>query len=98
MSCGRTHPAHAPARSPARASSLPMVPPDHRVARSRQFGSERECTWLAWRSMVARVSTAYEPATALVVVDVQNDFADPSGSLYVRGGEEDIPFVNEEIR
>src|SRR5436309_1241683 len=25
--------------------------------------------------------------TALLVVDVQNDFADPKGSLYVRGGE-----------
>jgi nicotinamidase/pyrazinamidase len=46
----------------------------------------------------ARMSTAYEPATALVVVDVQNDFADPSGSLYVRAGEEVVPFVNEEIR
>jgi nicotinamidase/pyrazinamidase len=44
------------------------------------------------------VSTTYDPATALVVVDVQNDFADPSGSLYVRGGEEVVPFVSEEIR
>ena len=26
--------------------------------------------------------------SALVIVDVQNDFADPSGSLYVAGGEE----------
>lgn len=30
----------------------------------------------------------YDPTTALVVVDLQNDFADPSGGLYVRGGEE----------
>jgi nicotinamidase/pyrazinamidase len=29
----------------------------------------------------------YDPATALIVVDVQNDFADPAGSLYVKGGE-----------
>lgn len=28
-----------------------------------------------------------DPRTALIVVDVQNDFADPSGSLYVPGGE-----------
>ena len=28
----------------------------------------------------------YGPRTALLVVDVQNDFADPSGSLYVPGG------------
>ena len=29
---------------------------------------------------------AYDPRTALIVVDVQNDFADPTGSLAVRGG------------
>jgi len=40
----------------------------------------------------------YRPGTVLIVVDVQNDFADPSGSLYVRGGEEVVPFVSEEIR
>jgi nicotinamidase/pyrazinamidase len=40
----------------------------------------------------------YDSATALVVVDVQNDFADPAGSLYVKGGEAIIPTVNEEIR
>jgi nicotinamidase/pyrazinamidase len=40
----------------------------------------------------------YRPATALVVVDVQNDFADPSGSLSVRGGSEVVPVVNREIQ
>ena len=44
---------------------------------------------------MARVD--YDPTTALVVVYVQNDFADPKGSLYVSGGEEVIPGVNEEI-
>jgi nicotinamidase/pyrazinamidase len=39
----------------------------------------------------------YNPATALIVVDVQNDFADPDGSLYVEGGEEAIPLINIEI-
>jgi nicotinamidase/pyrazinamidase len=39
----------------------------------------------------------YDPTTALLVVDVQNDFADPSGSLYVPGGEEIVAFVNAEI-
>jgi nicotinamidase/pyrazinamidase len=38
-----------------------------------------------------------DPATALLVVDVQNDFADPGGSLFVRGGEEIVPVVNAEI-
>lgn len=36
----------------------------------------------------------YERDTALVVVDVQNDFADPDGGLYVAGGEEVVPVVN----
>jgi nicotinamidase/pyrazinamidase len=40
---------------------------------------------------------AYEPRTALLVVDVQNDFADPAGSLWVRGGEEVVDAVNHEI-
>jgi len=30
----------------------------------------------------------YDATTALVVVDLQNDFADPAGGLHVRGGEE----------
>jgi nicotinamidase/pyrazinamidase len=43
------------------------------------------------------MSTVYDPMTALVVVDVQNDFADPEGSLYVRGGEEVVDAVNAEV-
>lgn len=39
----------------------------------------------------------YDPTTALVVVDVQNDFADPSGSLAVRGGEDVISYINAQI-
>ncbi len=39
----------------------------------------------------------YGPDSALVVVDVQNDFADPQGSLYVSGGEDAISFINEQI-
>jgi nicotinamidase/pyrazinamidase len=40
---------------------------------------------------------AYDVRTALIVVDVQNDFADSAGSLYVRGGEEIVPPINEQI-
>jgi nicotinamidase/pyrazinamidase len=40
---------------------------------------------------------AYDERSALIVVDVQNDFADPAGSLYVRGGEEVVPVVNAQI-
>ncbi len=39
----------------------------------------------------------YDATTALVVVDVQNDFADPSGSLYISGGEDVVPRVNAEV-
>ena len=38
----------------------------------------------------------YDEHTALLVVDVQNDFADPAGSLYVAGGEEVPSVANRE--
>lgn len=41
--------------------------------------------------------TTYDAGTALVVVDVQNDFGDPDGGLYVAGGEEIVDGVNEEV-
>jgi nicotinamidase/pyrazinamidase len=40
---------------------------------------------------------ALDATTALVVVDYQHDFADPSGSLYVSGGEEILPGITEHI-
>jgi nicotinamidase/pyrazinamidase len=40
---------------------------------------------------------AYEPWTALVVVDVQNDFADPAGGLAIRDGAAVVPILNAEI-
>ena len=36
----------------------------------------------------------YDPATALIVVDVQNDFADPAGGLSVTGGSGVVPGLN----
>jgi nicotinamidase/pyrazinamidase len=39
----------------------------------------------------------YDGATALIVVDVQNDFADPAGGLYVSGGEDVVPLVSVEV-
>ena len=39
----------------------------------------------------------YDRSTALVVVDVQNDFASPEGGLSVRGGEGIIGRINEEV-
>ena len=40
----------------------------------------------------------YDARTALVVVDLQNDFADPAGRLAVTGGEAIIPAVNDAVR
>ena len=39
----------------------------------------------------------YDARTALIVVDLQNDFADPKGSLAVHGGANIVPIVNREI-
>ncbi len=47
----------------------------------------------AYRCLMA----SYDTKTALIVVDLQNDFADPSGSLYVDGGEEVVAASNIEI-
>ena len=43
------------------------------------------------------MTQTYDPTTALVVVDVQNDFADPAGGLYVQDGEQVVPAVNAEV-
>ena len=42
--------------------------------------------------------TGYDPRSALVVVDLQNDFADPAGSLFVRGGDELVGRINDELQ
>lgn len=41
---------------------------------------------------------AYDTDTALVVVDVQNDFADPDGNLHVDGGDAIVDGINDEVR
>lgn len=40
----------------------------------------------------------YGRTTALIIVDVQNDFADPHGSLFVEGASGVIRMVNGEVR
>ncbi len=40
----------------------------------------------------------YDQATALIVVDVQNDFADPAGALSVTGGAAVVPLIDEQVR
>lgn len=44
------------------------------------------------------MTTVYPAGTALVVVDVQHDFAHPDGGLYVAGGDEVVPRVDAEVR
>jgi nicotinamidase/pyrazinamidase len=39
----------------------------------------------------------YDGSTAVIVTDVQNDFADPRGSLYVQGGDDVVAVANREI-
>jgi nicotinamidase/pyrazinamidase len=39
----------------------------------------------------------HDATTALIVVDVQNDFADPAGSLSVAGGAAIVPYLNGQI-
>ena len=43
-------------------------------------------------------NTRYDEKTALIVVDMQNDFADSDGSLSVKGGEQIVEVVNKEIQ
>jgi nicotinamidase/pyrazinamidase len=43
------------------------------------------------------VVAGWDRTTALIVVDVQNDFADPAGGLYVHSGEEVVPVINRLI-
>ena len=39
----------------------------------------------------------YDSETSLIVVDVQNDFADPAGGLSVADGDAVVPVINKEI-
>jgi nicotinamidase/pyrazinamidase len=45
-----------------------------------------------------RAATQFDPGTALIVVDMQNDFADPAGSLFVAGGETLVEPINALMR
>ena len=72
----------------ARADDLPWAGPDAVPGRARDpdrpRGSRRDLT----------TTTTH---AALLVVDVQNDFADPAGGLYVRGGEEVVAPISVEV-
>jgi nicotinamidase/pyrazinamidase len=68
--------------------------------------SQRDCVDVCSRDVPALAVTAssfccvavpYDERTALLVIDVQNDFAHPDGSLYVQGADEVIDVVNREV-
>lgn len=44
--------------------------------------------------MTAIPKLDFDEHSALIVVDVQNDFADPNGGLYVDGGQDVVPTIN----
>jgi nicotinamidase/pyrazinamidase len=52
---------------------------------------------LGYRWPVLEPANRYDSTTALIAVDVQNDFADPAGSLSVEGGVDVVPSINEAI-
>ncbi len=43
------------------------------------------------------MDVTYDETTALIVVDVQNDFAHPDGSLYIDGGDKVIGTINAHV-
>src|SRR5215211_3949825 len=63
----------------------------------RNFRSNPRRGWVAKRYPPA-VPARYDANAALVVVDMQNDVADPNGSLFVKGAGDILPMVNSEIR
>jgi len=65
------------------------------AARLSPLGHSHRRQRTQW-AKTGRVSR-YDAGTTLIVVDVQNDFTDPEGSLYVPGGEVIVPVVNAEI-
>ena len=72
--------------------------PGHRAGLIRgRFFRSRDRGHTASRAFGSLRCMDYDEHRALIVVDVQNDFADPNGSLYVAGGEEVIPLINDEI-
>ena len=64
----------------------------------RRCAEKRLCFCPSGRERYSRPMSKTSPGTALVVVDVQNDFADPEGSLYVQGAEKVVEEVNALIR
>ena len=85
--CGPTRPGRAPV--PLRAAR----PEEHPLDPSGDDTWTRRMSTvcLGRGRLTLRAVTTYDDRTALLVVDVQNDFADPSGTLSVDDGEPIVP-------
>ena len=46
---------------------------------------------------MTKPTPVFDSRTALIVIDVQNDFADPGGTLYIDGGDAIVPTINDLI-
>jgi nicotinamidase/pyrazinamidase len=66
------------------------------------LGGGLVAAWIRMRPLTLRyppaVPARYDASAALVVVDMQNDFSDPQGSLFVKGAAAILPLVNSETR
>ena len=87
----RRAPRRRASAEPATGATLRAAVPPGRADRPDRSGLPKAAPHLPG---LGRALPTYDPATALIVVDFQNDFADPAGSLAVSGAEEIIPVVN----
>ncbi len=77
---------------PRRAGNSPGGPADHRDEQAPPITATNTS-----RRGTVPPCFAIGPGVALIVVDVQNDFADPDGGLSVARGDDVIPVINREI-
>jgi nicotinamidase/pyrazinamidase len=97
-------PARQPIGSVARSTAIAYNHRRTRIATpTYEEAEERRPMTGTWKSPqsgtwdVADPEARYGADVALVIVDLQNDFADPAGSLSVRGGAEIVALVNVEV-
>jgi nicotinamidase/pyrazinamidase len=78
-----------------RCGHLPSVPG---AASASRGIPDRRAPRPAHPHILGTVSVSFDPRSALIVVDVQNDFADPRGALFVAGGDRVAPRVRDLMR
>src|SRR5438874_7210079 len=68
----------------------------HPPSSATSDGGDRFCSTFRARRFAVD-DGLFDEHTGLLVVDVQNDFADPDGAAYVPGGEGVVPVINRLI-